>query len=360
MLLTLFLYRTVMSVVAQVIVPEFTSLGDSGDRGMDAFEVGERWYMDSNRIRANISALLFKLLAGNKIFINLGFQAIAFFGLLQVLRALPPLLRKRMILLMFLPSFTLWSSISSKEAIMVFAMGFGVAFLINLHYGTAKLRPVHFVAIWIIFAFKPHFAPALLYMLGAILVFRFVRYKATAALVLGMASLAPLYYLRDVVDELSFAVAPHFLGGTSTRDVFWVDQYDVFWRAPYGMFQAFMGPTMSEALTSGNVMQVVTFLEGLALIAIFVFYSARSLKQLPAHALVFSAFSLFWILFANYPLGILNPGSAIRYRADYALLVFAIFAVFLSAKAYTQRQTKAVHSGHTGEPTPPTGDGTPG
>jgi hypothetical protein len=49
-------------------------------------------------------------------------------------------------------------------------------------------------------------------------------------------------------------------------------------------------------------------------------------------------------LFPNYPFGILNPGSAIRYRADYALFIFAIFAVFLSAQAYSQHKTRVPRS----------------
>ncbi|MBT3396006.1 MAG: hypothetical protein HOB82_01650 [Alphaproteobacteria bacterium] len=344
MLLTLFLYRSVMSVVAQVVIPEFTSLGDSGVRQQDSLALGTRWFLDSNMIWINLGGLFGFFLFGSKILINIAFQALAFLGLYQVLRALPVDLRNRMFLLMFLPSFTLWSSISGKDAIVVFAMGYAVGFLIDLHYGRARLRLGHLVAVWIVFVFKTHYAPALLYAFGMILIFRHVRHKAIAALAAGAASLLPLYWLRDVVDELSFAVAPHFESGRSTREVFWVDQFDVFWRAPYGMFQSFMGPTMTEAMTSGNVMQIATYFEGLFIIFVLVFYAARNLPRLPVHALIFSTFSLFWILFPNYPFGILNPGSAIRYRADYGLFVFAIFAVFLSTQAYSQHKKEVPRS----------------
>ena len=101
MLLTLFLYRSVMSVVAQVVIPEFTSLGDSGVRQQDSLALGTRWFLDSNMIWINLGGLFGFFLFGSKILINIAFQALAFLGLYQVLRALPVDLRNRMFLLMF-------------------------------------------------------------------------------------------------------------------------------------------------------------------------------------------------------------------------------------------------------------------
>ena len=47
---------------------------------------------------------------------------------------------------------------------------------------------------------------------------------------------------------------------------------------------------------------------------------------------------LFWILFANYPFGIMNPGSAIRYRTGYILFVVLIFTLLLSRDVYLRWQ----------------------
>lgn len=339
MLITLFAYRSIISILGQIVVPEFSSLGDTGHVRAGhtfnkSFQFGTSWFLDSNQVWNNVTAGFSVLMMGNKFLVNLAFQTLAFVGIYQVLRALPISLRKRMILLLYMPSFTLWSSITSKEAIMVFAMGYAMAYLIRLHFGTARLGPLHLLSVWIIFVFKTHYAPALLYAWAVIVIMRNVRFKAAAALAVGLVSLVPLYYLRDTVDALAFAIRPHFLGGGSTRGIFWAEQYDVFWRAPYGMFQSFMGPTMTEAMSSGNVLQTATYLEGLVLMLIMVFYAAKNIGRLPVHAIVFSTFSLFWMMFANYPFGILNPGSATRYRADYIMFVFVIFAVFMSLEAY--------------------------
>jgi hypothetical protein len=45
-------------------------------------------------------------------------------------------------------------------------------------------------------------------------------------------------------------------------------------------------------------------------------------------------FTLFWILFTNYPLGIMNPGSAIRYRTGYEILVFVVMVFLLSPNLF--------------------------
>ena len=98
------------------------------------------------------------------------------------------------------------------------------------------------------------------------------------------------------------------------------------------MFQAFFGPTIAE--TSRGVLQLATFLESIVLLSVLVIYALREFFRLPAYAVVMSTFTLFWILFASYPPGMMNPGTALRYRTGYEMLVFLAIVVLLSRETY--------------------------
>ena len=54
-----------------------------------------------------------------------------------------------------------------------------------------------------------------------------------------------------------------------------------------------------------------------------------------------SAFFIVWMIIANYPMSILNPGSAMRYRSGFlpALLVFAAYFPLLHSRIAIKRQS---------------------
>lgn len=60
----------------------------------------------------------------------------------------------------------------------------------------------------------------------------------------------------------------------------------------------------------------------------------RGLRTLPVYSLIMAATTTFWILFANYPLGIMNAGTAIRYRTGYLILIFVVAALLLSRETF--------------------------
>ena len=49
---------------------------------------------------------------------------------------------------------------------------------------------------------------------------------------------------------------------------------------------------------------------------------------------IVSFFTLLWILLATYPLGLANPGTAVRYRTDYIMLVYLAAIVLVSRPTY--------------------------
>ena len=333
-LVALFIYRSVVSVAAQTVIPGFTTLGDSQRWQTSAFAMPSDWFLQSNYITQNIGAVLGWLGFGNAVLINLGFQTIAFVGLARLILCITPDLRWRLLPLFFLPSFTMWTSVASKEAILVFAVSNLVVYAVALHRERVLPRPSEVLSALLVFVFKVHYMPALLLLIGVAAVGRYVRPAALVALVAGVVSLATLYVFRERISELSFQLLPHFVWGRSTREAFWTSQYDVFARAPYGMWQGFMGPSLTEALEAVNVLHVIAYVEGLVMLAMLLYLLVSNLPKLPIYGFFVSAFTLFWILFPNYPFGILNPGSAVRYRSGFVVLVFAIFAIFLCHRFY--------------------------
>lgn len=340
----LFLYRSLYSVAGQLVVTRFTSLGDAKRYQKLLFTItdlaaptGQFDYTVTQigtAITESIGAVLYIVGFGNLIMINIGFQAIAFVGIYRFLMATAPKVRKRLALLVMLPSFSLWSSVASKESLLVFCLGILCAYVVDMYYARERMRPFHVFAALLLFVIKPQFLIVVLYIFVLTKVARRVRERAVVAIGGSLLSLVPLYIFRDRIDAAAFDVLRHFAGqGRSTREAFWVERYDVFWKAPYGMFQGFFGPTLAEA-TSGNVLQLASFIESSVLVGAFLILLIRRLPRIPVYSFFASLFVTFWIVFPNYPIQIMNSGSAIRYRSGYLMLVFLAFAVLLSRELF--------------------------
>ncbi len=329
----LFAYRCVMTVLAETFVVGFTSLGDFGGFGANHdLEITGSWFLVPEAIVANIAVLLSRVLFGNAMLVSLVFQALAFYGLYRLLSALEPWYRTRLLPLLFLPSFALWSSITGKEAILVFALGIVSAYLIDVHHGRERLRLPDLLGAFLLMVFKPHYGAALLYFFGVSISARYIQPRAFVGFMLGALSLLPLYFYYEVLSEISFQVLPHFVGG-STRAAFWIAPDDVYLKAGYGMLLSFIGPTLPEALRAANPLHVITFCESMILIAYLLYLGLAQIRWMSLYNLFLASFSLFWILFANYPFGVMNPGGAVRYRTGYMLFIFVLFAVVCAKQA---------------------------
>lgn len=340
--LLLFVYRSFYSVAAEIFVARFTTLGDSqGYQGEGATLLDEEWgqvdLVEQNRVVATmvtdvIGAVAHRTFGGSELAINLVFQAIAFVGIVILLQALHRRERLIVLALFLLPSFNVWSSVAGKEAIVVFAMGILSAFVIRLHRGDGRVGPLLLLAVLITYFFKDHYLPAIMFaVVGVIFVSR-LKQKASAALLGGLISLAFLFVFRDQIDQLAFRIIPHFQGLGSSRAPFWVEQYDVFLKAPLGMLLAFYGPTAAEA--EQGILFMFSFVESFVLLAILSVAILPRLLSTPVYLFIIVIFSVGWLLFAAYPLGVHNPGSAIRYRTGFEVFIFAMLIGMLSRRAH--------------------------
>jgi hypothetical protein len=338
-------YRSLFSVLDELVIMRLTPVSDtrsyqSNDIITAIGIVGESGSVGTLGMQA-LATELTKAVGGvfgtlffsNPILINIGFQSIGFLGMLAMLRALGPKERTIVLPILMLPSLSVWSSMASKEALLTFMVGIICAHIIDMYNNRDKLRWFHFGCIFLLYAFKPHYLAAIFFILSVTYAAKYCRQKATVAILALMGSFALLFLFRDQVSELAnwvnFALTA--MGGDSVRPGLLVEEYDVFYKAPYGMFLSFFGPTLGEIT---KILHIFTFIESSIIVGVFMVLLIRGLPYLPVYNIVVSFGTVFWIIFLNYPLGASNAGTAIRYRTGYILLVILAFAFLIPRSQY--------------------------
>jgi len=150
-----------------------------------------------------------------------------------------------------------------------------------------------------------------------------------------IVSFGLLYIFRYEINALSFRMPSHFsLISSSTREnTFWVNDFDVFKNALYGMYIAFVGPTFTEA--TQKITHLFAWIESVIILLCFAVGSLKlylvAIKTYKLNVYYLSIFLIvtLWILFVHYPFGVLNPGSAIRYRENfYGFLTILFYFIY--------------------------------
>ena len=344
-----FLYRCALSILAQVVVSSLTILGDSGSYqtagSVFLHADGLGFLADPTEVRYlstsltySIGAVLNIISGGNPHFVNFGFQCIAYFGLYRLLTALTPAFRGPVALLLLTPSFNLWTSVASKEAITAFAVAIIARYIYRIgqerQFGVGFLEVLAFLLIWI---FKNQYLPSLAFLIGVSFFAQYFHQKSVVAIFAGLMTIVGLFIFQDVLADLAFRVQIHWTSLTgsnvgSTRPAFFQEAFDVILKAPLGMWLSFMGPTLGEV--SRGMLHKVSFLESTFIFGVLVYYVLVRLPSIPVYSFAIGGFALFWLLFGTYPFGVMNAGSAIRYRAGYLILVILIVLFVMTRSSY--------------------------
>jgi hypothetical protein len=335
-----FLYRCACTIAGELVVVRLTSLGDARRfqghfKKFTGLSGDFHWLLDSTQILEAFGMMLSSFMPRQYLAMSLIYQTIAFVGLVIFLNSIAPRIRIFAAILLLSPSFNIWSSVASKEAFIVFSVSIICSHIISAYNNDFRLRYLYLISGYILAVFKPHYFASLLFIYTGIVLSKFIKQKEALILLMGGVSLSFLYFFRDTIDRLSFQMLPHFLtdAGRSTRLGYWQEPYDAFIKAPMGMLLSFVGPTFEEALK--NTLQMVSLMEsGFILLILLLIFLARR-DRIPAFAFMLVLFGIFWLLFANYPFGVMNPGSAIRYRAGYYVIIVMAFVVLLSRQAHT-------------------------
>ncbi len=328
------------------VYARFTQLGDT-ERYIDGPTFGSyNFWLNSTEMMDFIAHGI--SIVSHPLISHFFFVLLSFWGVYYPLKKMQVNQKELTVLLVFLsfPSFGVWTSIASKESVTVFFMGILLGLIIDLSRSN-KIRNYLLILIsfYLCLLFKPQYLVAVMSTLMFIFLARRFHMGCYWPIIImqlfAVSSILLLYFTKDYIDQASFMMVDHFStesSSTRANDI-WVERYDVFWNAPLGMMLAFWGPTPSEALS--NVKHLMVFLESMVIFAAFIFFVLKIiLASITKHTANFYSFGVFvtsfiWILFVHYPFGVLNPGSAIRYREGfyaYLLLLFA-FCYLGSLKA---------------------------
>ena len=325
--------------LALFIYSNFTQLGDTS-RYISGLTVGSgNWLLSSSLMMETLahSASLFL----GQVLANFPFMVLSFIGIYYAVKKIDLTSKQLLTLLalLSLPSFSIWTSIASKEAMAVFYLGIILGFIIDLIKSNPKKNfLLVFFAFYLCAVFKPQYLIGISAILSYIFFSKKLSLKGAGKAILLVLffvfSFSALYFFRSEINELSYMMPNHFsLDSASTREnTIWVNYLDVFWNAPYGMYIAFVGPTMAEAFSKTT--HLLTWLESMFILAVFFIALLKLLVitfktgRLNIYYVGLFLTVTLWILFVHYPFGALNPGSAIRYREGFFGFLVILFYFF--------------------------------
>jgi hypothetical protein len=353
-----YIYRSMYSVLAEYVM-KITSIGDTETFQNSRLAENALRYVSSDPYTAFfnlksregstlitdwIGYRLNLMSGGDPIFINIGYQSIAFIGLIYFLLSFPPKIRLWMTVLLMLPSFSFWTSIASKESIIVSCTGILSGFLVRQYSGKGKASFLHAFAAILLYMFKPHYFIAILFVWCARNLGLYVKQKALLAYMGLLMSCVALYVFREKIDELSFFVQWSFETVAEVRsnrtESFFVERFDVFYNLPEGFFRAFMGPTIAEYAISP--LHKAVLIESAVLLIALILILVRQIKDLPLYQFIVGTGVIFWTLFPNYPFGVMNAGSAVRYRSGWIILIFLGVAILSNREFFYHRTNKPI------------------
>lgn len=338
------LVKVVYMFLALFIYSRFTTLGDV-DRYLSGPTYGSFMAVYNSTYMMDFLAHSFTVLLG-PVFANLPFALLSVYGIYYAVKRLELNNRELTFLLALLsfPSFGIWTSIASKEAMSVFFMGIILGFIIDVIKGGEKKDFILIIfAFYLCAIFKPQYLSGIIALLIYVFISKKMHLKAYGKIILlgifFLLSFLVLYIFRNEINELSFVFPSHFSSdaGSTRENLFWVKDFDVFLNAPYGMFIAFFGPTFSEAML--KLPHLFVFIESIMILIVFVcaliklFLITLSSGRLNVYFVSIFLIATLWILFVHYPFGALNPGSAIRYRENfYSFFVILFYFSYIEVK----------------------------
>ncbi|BBH38303.1 hypothetical protein myaer102_07930 [Microcystis viridis NIES-102] len=331
--IALYIYRCCYSILGEVVIAKLTTLGDAAKYQTGTLPTSWEFLLSSTIFTKSVGGVAAIFAFGNPILINIIFQTLGFIGIYVFVKSLDVKERKFVIPLILTPSFSLWSSVASKESIFILALGFICAYVSNIYKGKDKFHLGYLFALYIIFIFKEQYIIAiLLIIINSKLSLNWsARDKTWIAIIMPLLSLIPLYLFREYLADLSLQLYNHFDTETSqsTRSEFFITDSDIFDKAFQGMLIAFTGPTLSEVLETHKLLFVFSFIESMLILTYLTWRILFNLEKISLERYTIALSGILWLMFAAYPLSVLNPGSAIRYRTNYFLVIVLVFAVIL-------------------------------
>jgi hypothetical protein len=267
----------------------------------------------------------------------------SFFSGIGILILSFTLKNKFILLLLLAPSALIWSSIVGKEAIYYGVNTLLLAiWVLHIQDKQKKINIFTFLGVFLLFViciiFRPHYSMPIMYLFASSYVL--ITYKLknlrpfllTLMLLLAFLSIVYFYFIAEIPYNLVIhgyeSISPS--GFTSRHSFFNIDPTQPFLEFNKNLifkysFFSIIGPFPSEL---DRIEFIPFFLEGLAILLtpIFTLLYFQNKNKSDKFSLLFKLSILPAILMAfliHAPFGILNPGSAIRWRVNFELLFYA-------------------------------------
>lgn len=369
LLITLMFYKFAMMNLALFILSKYTSLGDNeaytSMRFITAVAQNHQVISFTTSLTQILIYFLNKLFFQSSYLVNLFFNMLSFIGITLIIdkislkKDLPSYL---FVALLFLPNFNLWSSIAGKEALLVFFSGFIIKFIViyfessQAPFASPKnnirksfLSRIGFMFILgLILLYKPAFA---IFLIPLLVFIYFHKFSLDYPLVFYFLALGffifACYLIRSQIDNFTLNINDAFPASAhSNRENIWTYHYAFFYTLPYTMWVSLWGPLWGELNSS---IKALSFGESailfLGYLSFFVIYLKNSLKNgfNLSNALVL-IFSILLCVLTLTAMGYINPGTAIRYRANNYMFLLVFFYYLSRTNGALCQQTERNYS----------------
>lgn len=330
--LIILLVKIVVAIAASLILADVIRLGDSDDYIQSLYLDRKDWLSP-----AYVLSLLSYYTGGNRIILNIFAAILSSVGVFLALRSIETNRLSRYILIVILlsPSFTLWSSIYSKESFVVLFSGLMIWTMAKYTTGTAVKKRLYFtvglLSLCLLIYFKRYYSPIFLFVFVTFFLVGVRRHlwlrQSYIPIVIMSCFLILVFYGISIGHYLAIHIPPHFnVDGSMTRLSTGWDSASGFW---LGILQdpmvGIIGPTLIEA--AANMMYFSVFIESWILVILVLVLIFRNLTA-NVYSLFCVIFAITIVVFLQYVFGYLNAGSAIRYRTDILLFV-SVYIVFM-------------------------------
>ncbi len=261
----------------------------------------------------------------------------------------------------FMPHFLIWSGVVGKEALAIAGFLLIIKSCIELAiWNQIKIAPL-LLGLFLGLIERPHYAISYIYLFIISLGFSQIkiqimsRYTTSQSIimlffVLGYGGLL-YYYLQpissDILMEFMRNCQGYFLGylqsATNRWNIVWYQGNDFFSNLFWGLPMSIIGPTLDEAFKKPIMIPV--FFEGIFALLLLLTLCTMLIRFIKKHpdyrSLIIWGFipSMVFALLINYPFGIFNPGSAIRYKQSLAPLLYFYPLLLMAAIRRKEAQT---------------------
>lgn len=249
------------------------------------------------------------------------------------------------LLFLLLPSSLIWTSIVGKEALFFGAMG--LCLFVWAKFSVETLDQYDWIGLMIgvliCLIMRPHYGVVLFWLFASTVLIKRFDYGAIPLLIVGYLCLWVVIYYFAWDDILNRGFGGIEYSARASRfDTFGINPkigYEGFARfkelIPLGIIFGIIGPLPSEIMSRPEF--IPFFVEGVLILMLPIAIAVFAYKKISSYKTIFFKIfflsvipGIFYLMVMHAPFGVLNPGSAIRWRTDFEQFFYlAPFLLFL-------------------------------